>query len=390
MSIDNRSSAYHGLSICIITKDQSDKLEKCLSALRDNLISHIPSTPIEVVVVDTGSSDDSKEIALKYTNALYDFPWINDFAAAKNAAVSHASNDLVLILDTDEYIEPFTSTSFFSETISHMSESPFSVGRIERINRYTNPDGHATEYREWINRLFDRRYFHYEGRIHEQLVTISDSDVTYSTWKTPFIILHDGYDLSPEKMKEKAERDASLLRISLAETPDDPYLWYQLGKSCFAAEDYISAEEAFMKGISLSPASNLEYVEDLLETTGYTLLKINKAPEALQLLAPYNDKNPFLSSADFQFLFATILMNCGRFEDAIDTFVFCTTLPASRTTGTNSFMAWYNAGVILEIAGLPSEAAEYYKKSGDYTPAVEGLKRLSDGNSTNGFHPVSS
>ncbi|SKB94713.1 Glycosyltransferase involved in cell wall bisynthesis [Lachnospiraceae bacterium] len=390
MNTYNHQSEICGLSICIITRDQADKLEKCLKAIHDNLIPILPENTLEIVIVDTGSTDNSKDTSLKYTSALYDFPWINDFAAAKNAAVSHASNDLVLILDTDEYIEPFTSTTFFSEVLSHMSEAPCSVGRIERINHYTNPDGHATEYREWINRLFDRRYFHYEGRIHEQLVTVSDSDVTYSTWKTPFKILHDGYDLSPEKMKEKAERDASLLRISLAETPDDPYLWYQLGKSCFAAENYISAEEAFMKGISLSPAPNLEYVEDLLETAGYTLLKINKAPEALQLLAPYNDQEPFHSSADFQFLFATILMNCGRFEDAIDNFVFCTTLPASRTTGTNSFMAWYNAGVILEIAGLPAEAAEYYKKAGDYIPAVEGLKRLSDGNSTNGFHPVSS
>ncbi len=375
------SSIFSGLSICIITKNQADKLERCLQAIHTNLFPNIPDQKYEIVVVDTGSTDNTMEIAKKYDTATYEFPWIDDFAAAKNAAISYASHDLILILDTDEYIEPESSeTDRITKLISNASADPKCVGRINRINRYTNTEGHEIEYSEWINRLFDRRLYHYEGRIHEQLVCINDSSVTYPTRKTSIRIFHDGYDLSPEKMKEKAKRDASLLKLSIKEKPNDPYLWYQLGKANFAAEDFFSAEKAFNSALNLCPASNLEYTEDLIETAGYTLLNLKKAPEALQLLTPHHTADPFRHSADFQFLYATVLMNNGRFEEALNTFLYCTTLPPSRTKGTNSFMAWYNAGVILEVAGMPAEAIDYYKKAGNYTPAAAGIARINDHN----------
>lgn len=375
--METPNSVFTGLSICIITKNQADKLERCLQAIRACLLQNSPDHKCEIVVVDTGSTDNTMEIANKYDAATYEFPWIDDFAAAKNAAISYAAHDLILILDTDEYIEPESSeTDRITRILSMASADSKCVGRINRINKYTNAEGQEIEYSEWINRLFDRRLYHYEGRIHEQLVSINDSSVTYPTRKTTIHIFHDGYDLSPEKMKEKAERDASLLKLSIKENPNDPYLWYQLGKANFAAKDYPAAEEAFFSALSLNPASNLEYTEDLIETAGYTLLNLKKAPEALQLLVPYHNDDPFRHSADFQFLYATVLMNNGRFEDALNTFLYCTTLPASRTKGTNSFMSWYNAGVILEVAGMPTEALDYYQKADNYAPAAAGIERV--------------
>ncbi len=375
--METPDSVFTGLSICIITKNQADKLERCLKAIHASLFPNIPDHKCEIVVVDTGSTDNTMEIANKYDAETYKFPWIDDFAAAKNAAISYAAHDLILILDTDEYIEPESSeTDRISQLISTASADPKCVGRINRINKYTNVEGQEIEYSEWINRLFDRRLYHYEGRIHEQLVSVTNSSVTYPTRKTAIRIFHDGYDLSPEKMKEKAERDASLLKLSIKETPHDPYLWYQLGKANFAAKDYPAAEKAFCRGLNLNPSSNLEYTEDLIETAGYTLLNLKKAPEALQILVPYHNDDPFRNSADFQFLYATTLMNNGRFEDALNTFLYCTSLPDSRTRGTNSFMAWYNAGVILEVAGMSAEALDYYKKAGNYAPAAAGIERI--------------
>lgn len=70
-------------SVCIITKNESEKLERCLNSL-------IPYD-CKIIVVDTGSTDDSAEIAKKYTDFVYFFEWINDFAAARNYSLEKAS-----------------------------------------------------------------------------------------------------------------------------------------------------------------------------------------------------------------------------------------------------------------------------------------------------------
>ena len=86
------------LSVCIITKDEEQNIARCLECLAPY--------GFELIVADTGSSDRTKEIALRYTDKVYEFPWRDDFAAAKNFAVSKASGDAVMVVDADEFLEP--------------------------------------------------------------------------------------------------------------------------------------------------------------------------------------------------------------------------------------------------------------------------------------------
>lgn len=85
------------LSICIITKNEERNIKRCLSCLSD--------MELEIIVVDTGSTDWTKEIAREYTDFVYDFAWCDDFAAAKNYAISKASNEYVMVIDSDEFLE---------------------------------------------------------------------------------------------------------------------------------------------------------------------------------------------------------------------------------------------------------------------------------------------
>lgn len=85
------------LSICIITKNEEQNIDRCLKALAPY--------GLETIVVDTGSTDRSKQIAARYTDRLYDFPWCDDFSAAKNFAIEKASHSYVLVLDSDEFVE---------------------------------------------------------------------------------------------------------------------------------------------------------------------------------------------------------------------------------------------------------------------------------------------
>ena len=85
------------VSVCIIAKNEEKYIEQCLR--------HLLPFGMEIVVVDTGSNDRTRDIALKYTDQVFDFEWINDFSAARNFAASKAKNNWILVVDCDEYPE---------------------------------------------------------------------------------------------------------------------------------------------------------------------------------------------------------------------------------------------------------------------------------------------
>ncbi|MDP4103641.1 MAG: glycosyltransferase family 2 protein, partial [Bacillota bacterium] len=82
------------VSLCMIVKNEEDSITKCLDSVKD-LVD-------EMIIVDTGSTDRTKEIVSRYTDRIIDFKWINDFAAARNFAFSHAKMDYILWLDADD------------------------------------------------------------------------------------------------------------------------------------------------------------------------------------------------------------------------------------------------------------------------------------------------
>ena len=85
------------ISLCMIAKDEEKLLEKCLNPIKDAVD--------EIIIVDTGSKDKTKEIAKKFTNKLCNFEWCDDFSKARNFSISKATKDWILILDLDEKIE---------------------------------------------------------------------------------------------------------------------------------------------------------------------------------------------------------------------------------------------------------------------------------------------
>ena len=85
------------ISVCIIAKNEEKYIEECLRKLKPY--------GFEIVVADTGSTDATKEIASRYADKVVDFTWINDFSAARNFCAKQASNNWILALDCDEYIE---------------------------------------------------------------------------------------------------------------------------------------------------------------------------------------------------------------------------------------------------------------------------------------------
>ncbi len=346
------------LSICMITKNEWKKLERCISKL--------VSWNVEIVVVDTGSTDRTKEMLQNYPCKVYDFTWINDFAAAKNYAISMASNDRVLVFDSDEYIESCDVEALGKQ----VQDNKDKVGRITIRNRVPQ-DGEVIETLTLSNRLFDRREFCFEGRIHEQVVRIDGGK--YETYRTNITVFHDGYNGTSEERKKKSERNIRLLMEELENDKENTYLLYQIGKAYYLCQEYENALVYFDKALALDVEPTLDYVADMVETFGYTLLNLGQKENALMLEGVYD---AFSYSADFQFLMGLIYMNNGLFEEAVAEFLKAAEKPGAKAVGANSYLAYYNAGVIRECLGDLAQAREFYIKCGNYEKAKKRLQEI--------------
>ena len=344
------------LSICIITKNEKEKLHKCLCAIKDY--------GCEIVVVDTGSTDGTKEMAAEFTENIYDFLWCDNFAIARNFAADKATSDLILMLDSDEYITRFD----IKKVIEMMTSHPKALGRVKREN-VINDNGEERVVTEYISRVYRKSEFEYEGRIHEQLVDMKRT-YEYQTYELPIVLLHDGYSGGVRDKKAKAERNIKLLLLDLDERPDDTYVLYQLGKSYYMAGEYQNALKYFDIALGYDVNPKLEYVIDMVETYGYTLLNLKMYDVALQLYGVYEE---FGDCADFKILMGLIFMNNMMFDEAVREFLSATRYSEARTIGANSFIAYYNAGVVRECLGDKVQAKEYYEKCGDYPKAKARL-----------------
>lgn len=157
------------ISLCMIVKNEDKVLGRCLDSVKEVVD--------EIVIVDTGSTDNTKTIAGNYTDKIYNFVWIDDFAAARNFSFSHATEDYILWLDADDVIEEKEQEKF----LDLKQNFDFSVDSVTmKYNLSFDPNGNvASSLRR--NRLVKReKNFHWIGAVHEYLAVngkVIDSDI---------------------------------------------------------------------------------------------------------------------------------------------------------------------------------------------------------------------
>lgn len=355
------------ISVCLIAKNEAKNIEKCLKSFAKIVC--------ELIVVDTGSTDATCDLARKYTDKIYHYQWDDDFSKARNFCISKASNDIVLTVDCDEYLDLEMSTSFdVIESIINADKSK--VGRIVIKNIYTK-QADKRESRERIGRLFSKSHYRYAGKIHEQLASIDEKSVSYVN--IPVYLYHTGYDLDEEQTVIKSNRNEDLLMNELNEAlkVDDkgvlPYIYYQLGKTRNMISDYKGALDWYSKALEYDVNPEQEYVKDLIECYGYMLLENELYERALDLEGIYES---FAESADFLFLMGLVYMKNALFENSIAEFLKATEKEECKVQGVNSYRAFYNIAVIYECLGKIEEAVHYYELCGNYDLASKRLKLL--------------
>ncbi len=222
------------LTIGMIFKNEIRCLERCLKALQPlrDAIS------CELVMADTGSTDGSRAVAEKYADILFDFPWIDDFAAARNAVMDRASGEWYLTVDADEYLDP--DVSELTEFLRRKGQ-PHGAGTvIQRNYVHREMDGQYSDFSA-LRLLKMSTGLRYHGAIHESWSPKDGENIKIVVMPlTKTILHHDGYvDLTGESGRAKRERNLKLLRRELEKTPDDLRRLQQYLESGMKEPDFV-------------------------------------------------------------------------------------------------------------------------------------------------------
>jgi glycosyltransferase involved in cell wall biosynthesis len=226
------------LSVCMIVRDEADKIE---GILRDCL-----GFADEIVVVDTGSVDDTKDIVRQVAPGavLLDFPWVDDFSAARNFSIDHATGDHIMILDADDRVDPGEMRKFLEL---------LSPDAVWTFNIRSGPD--APFVPRQVRCFPNRSDLRYLGRVHNEIMTpilaiplqICDSGIA---------IRHSGYD-DPSVVAKKWDRTMAILEREFLELPDDDRVNVYLGQHLEARGRPREAHDCYLRVVA-----SLESIEE--------------------------------------------------------------------------------------------------------------------------------
>lgn len=206
------------LSIGMIVKNEERYLDQCLKSLKP-VLDKVKS---ELIIVDTGSSDRTVEIAKKYTNKVYYHPWANDFAKMRNITVGYAKGEWFCFFDADEVIEEPKAIIKFFKTDANKQYNAACVPISNILNEINGSVSIG-----YSLRFFKKdKNFCFEGIVHEQ------AKFRYPIYSIPTRVLHYGYLSTDSRlMEEKFQRNVGLLKTALEKEPDNIYHWFQLSQS---------------------------------------------------------------------------------------------------------------------------------------------------------------
>ncbi len=278
------------LGLAMIVKDGAKTLRNCIAS--------VAGVTERMVIADTGSSDGSSQLARDLGAEVFDIPWLDDFAQARNAAVRALSTDWVLILDDDEELDSGARAKIppllenakvggYLVTLRNHIPVKFGLGgHAASIKSSDSPVPGAERARAYadfaICRLFRRRpEIYYVGRVHEH-VEPSIQALGLKLAPADFVIHHFGHLCSAAELRTKDEFYRKLGRLKVKDTPNDPEAWVELGLQEYEQfRNYSAGIECFKKALALKP----RYSSVPALSLANLYIDIHAEERALELLA---------------------------------------------------------------------------------------------------------
>ena len=257
------------VSMVMIVRDEAENLADCLAPVLDWID--------EIIVVDTGSTDDTRSIAMDLGCTVIDFAWRDDFAAARNVGLEQATGDWIFWLDADDRIEP-ESVKALQQGIDNHEADGFMCRVASRC------PGDLVVITSHMALFRNHRGVRFEGAVHED-ATISALRAGLRIVTTDIPIKHLGYELTQEESQQKAVRNRNILLTMLAADPSNLRTRYHLANVLYALHDFAGAI-ANAKPVILNPPSTLDwdtevYQAHYLSIASYANSGQREAAEAL-------------------------------------------------------------------------------------------------------------
>lgn len=344
------------LSIAMIVCNESRCLARCLQSVRE--------FADEIVVTDTGSTDDTVRIAREFGATVSHFKWIDDFAAARNFALDRCSGDWIFSIDADEWV----SDALVMEILSFVLVKP-AIGHIKIVSDFRR-NGQTFRSHSFVARLFPRGTL-YEGRIHEQITS------TLPRFLLRGELWHDGYvDTSG-----KTARNMKLLAMELERNPASVYYLYQM------AIEYNSVGQREKAFGCLADAFARARPEDVLFPNIavdflYTVMALGKFETGLEVVArgeKFLANFPDFYLARGLFFMRLVRSNPAKYISELpkieQSFLHCLALGEDESRrsvhGSGTFLANYNLGLYYQAFGDPHRASRCFATAAEqgYSPA---------------------
>ena len=237
---ESKTSRHTSVSLCMIVKNEEKALGDCLSSVKPFVD--------EIIVVDTGSADRTVEIAESYGATVFHYPWSDDFSAARNESLAHATGDWIFWMDADDTLPKECGERL--RDLAFLAEERI-LGFMMQVHIPPPPGEHGFTVVDHVKLFRNRPELRFEGRIHEQILE-AIRRVGGEIERSDLYVVHSNYDHSPEGQRRKRERDLRLLELDLRDRPDHPFVWFNIGMTAFHLRDFDRAIFALTKCVSLA------------------------------------------------------------------------------------------------------------------------------------------
>ena len=333
----------------------------------------------EVVLLDTGSIDHTRQVAMNAGVRVYERAWDHDFSVARNFAIAHATGDYILILDADESVNEDAKIVLNK----FIQQYPDTLGIAKVISEERTADGALHEVVSHITRFFPNQpSIRYKGMIHEQVI---DQTGRRKRVETGLVIHHTGYALTEDEMNNKSLRNLALIDRALILDPspiERAYYLYQKGKSLDQLKNYEEARSNYEDAINLS-SSDQPFYPELMMAYLYDLKRLEDQERLWRVVEETINIYPDFPDLHFFVGIALIQLQVPALDLIRQSFETCLTLgdkPDKYPTvlGTGSFLAAYNLGAFYESLQDIQRAKTYYKMAAEkgYEPAKIRLDQL--------------
>lgn len=256
---DRTESVRPTISACMIVKNEEKMLPRCLESIKDYVD--------EIVVVDTGSTDSTVEIAESYGAKVYHHPWEDNFSKHRNQSIAYAVSDWLFFIDADEELMPGSG-----EEIQRATLVDDDVDSIFIRMECEFDEGRGTSMHNSLKLFRNNNRIRYKGRVHNDVVGAQNSKYAPNAR-----IFHYGYNLGPEMAAKKFKRTSELLKLDIAEDPLDPRPRHYLGVSYLSACMFDLAAKESEIAIELYKGKNLANSEYLKSYFVASMAYINLA-----------------------------------------------------------------------------------------------------------------